>query len=182
MPARAVASVGGRPAASRTAASASRALPAAPAIRPQFGSRPWAAALTRLDETTARATARASASSRAPGHGRGDERRGALAVGRLLAGEVARDRLDGARRGRRRPRVPASTGAAPDAPEARRKTVSLVLVSPSTESWSQVRAAAGRSRPHSVSGSTAASVSTTDEHRGHPRMDHPDALGDAADA
>ncbi len=39
--------------------------------------------------------------------------------------------------------------------------MSLVLVSPSTDSWSQVLAAAGRSRPHSVSGSTAASVSTT---------------------
>ena len=75
--------------------SASRALPAAPAIRPQFGSRPWAAALTRLDETTARATARASASSRAPGHRGRDERAGPLAVGRLLAREVARDRLDG---------------------------------------------------------------------------------------
>ncbi len=55
----------GRPASS-TAATASRAFPAAPAMRPQFGSRPWAAALTRLDETTARATARASASSLAP--------------------------------------------------------------------------------------------------------------------
>ncbi len=40
--------------------------------------------------------------------------------------------------------------------------MSLVLVSPSTESWFQVRAAAGRSSPHSVSGATAASVSTTD--------------------
>ena len=38
--------------------------------------------------------------------------------------------------------------------------MSLVLVSPSTESWSQVRAAAGRSSDQSVSGSAAASVST----------------------
>ena len=40
--------------------------------------------------------------------------------------------------------------------------MSFVLVSPSTESWSQVRAAAGRSRPHRTSGATVASVSTTD--------------------
>ena len=40
--------------------------------------------------------------------------------------------------------------------------MSFVLVSPSTESWSQVRAAAGRRRPHRTSGSTVASVSTTD--------------------
>src|SRR5258705_251274 len=52
---------------------------------------------------------------------------------------------------------PAPTGAAPDAPDARVKTVSLVLVSPSTESWSHVRAATGRSRPHKVAGSRAGS-------------------------
>ena len=57
--------------------------------------------------------------------------------------------------------LPSRTGAAPDAPEARTKTVSFVLVSPSTLSWSQVRAAAGRSRPHRVSGAALASVSTT---------------------
>ena len=50
---------------------ATTALPAAPAMRPQFGSLPWAAALTRLLDTTARATARASASSR----GAADDRR-----------------------------------------------------------------------------------------------------------
>ena len=40
--------------------------------------------------------------------------------------------------------------------------MSLVDVSPSTESWSQVRAAAGRSSAQSASGATAASVSTTE--------------------
>ena len=40
--------------------------------------------------------------------------------------------------------------------------MSFVLVSPSTDSWSQVRAAAGRSRPHRTSGATVASVSTID--------------------
>jgi hypothetical protein len=40
--------------------------------------------------------------------------------------------------------------------------VSFVLVSPSTESWFQVRAAAGRSSPQSVSGEAVASVRITD--------------------
>src|SRR6185436_14523885 len=44
-----------------TAPPASVALPAAAAIRPQFGSRPCIAALTRLLRTTSRATARACA-------------------------------------------------------------------------------------------------------------------------
>ena len=48
VPARDAAAAGESPAASRTGASATVALPAAPAIRPQFGSRPWTAALTRL--------------------------------------------------------------------------------------------------------------------------------------
>ena len=39
--------------------------------------------------------------------------------------------------------------------------MSLVLVSPSTESWFQVRTAAGRRRPARTAGSTAASVRTT---------------------
>ena len=56
---------------------------------------------------------------------------------------------------------PAFTGAAPAASEASRKTVSLVLVSPSTVSWFHVRAAAERSSPSSVSGSAVASVITT---------------------
>ena len=136
------------------------ALPAAPAIRPQFGSRPWTAALTSDDEMTARATARASASSTRARHLARDQGRRALAVGRLLAREVAGDRLDrpaelGAPRASRR-----ATGAAPAAPDARTKTVSFVEVSPSTLSWSHVRAAAGRSSPWSVAGSTVASVRT----------------------
>ena len=59
--------------------------------------------------------------------------------------------------------------------------MSLVLVSPSTESWSQVRAAAGRSSPHSVAGRDGRVGQDDRQHRGHARMDHPDALGDPAD-
>ena len=96
-----------------------------------------------------------------PGHLAGEQRRRALAVGGLLAGEVAGDGLD--RRGERR-RAPASSpaSAAPAAPEARTNTVSLVLVSPSTESWSQVRAAAAAAGAWSVAGSAVASVRTID--------------------
>ena len=47
-PARDAASSADSPAASSVAASATTALPAAPATRPQLGSRPWTAALTRL--------------------------------------------------------------------------------------------------------------------------------------
>ena len=181
VPPRRAASSVDRPAASRTAASARRALPAAPAIRPQFGSRPWTAALTSDDETTARATARASASSTAPETWHVIERRRALAVGRLLAGEVARDGLDRAPQLASPRACPALTGAAPAAPEASRNTVSFVLVSPSTLSWSHVRAAAGRSSPWSV-GRVDRRVGQDDrEHRRHPRVDHPDALGDAGD-
>ena len=118
--------------------------------------------MTRLDETTARATARAlgvvgGARSRsqvmsvvAPSPSAACWRARSRATASIAAPSVGR-RGPGPRRRR-----------APDAPDARTKTVSLVLVSPSTDSWSQVRAAAGRSRPHRTSGATAASVSTTD--------------------
>ncbi len=110
---------------------------------------------------TDRATARASASSRAP-------------VTEAVISVAAPSPSAACWRARSRatasiaaPRAvaagePAPTGATPAAPDARTKTVSFVLVSPSTESWSQVRAAAGRSRPHRTSGATVASVSTTD--------------------
>ena len=55
---------------------------------------------------------------------------------------------------------PGVTAAAPEAPDATRNTVSLVLVSPSTLSWSQVRATTGRNMAWSVAGSAVASVST----------------------
>ena len=97
-----------------------------------------------------------------PGDLAGEQRGGALAVGRLLASEVAGDRLD--RGGRAPPRAAASVAAsaAPALPDASRNTVSLVLVSPSTESWSQVRAAAPRRSAWSVAGSAVASVRTTE--------------------
>ncbi len=117
------------------------------------------AALTSELETTARATARASASSRAP-------------VTAQVMSVVAPSPSAACWRARSRatasiPRPSAvaaspsaATGAFPAAPPARTKTVSFVLVSPSTESWSQVRAAAGRRSPASTAGSTAASVRT----------------------
>ena len=152
---------GRHPDASRTAAVARRALPAAPAIRPQFGSRPCAAALTRLDDTTARAKARASASSRAPVT---TAEMSVVAPSPSAACWRARSRatVSIAAPSAAACGVPGSTAAAPAAPEASTKTVSLVLVSPSTDSWFQVRAAIGRRSPQSVSGAAVASVRTTD--------------------
>ena len=117
--------------------------------------------LDQARRVTDRATARASASSRAPV---------TVAVISVVAPSPsaacwrARSRATASSAAPRATAAaePAPTGSAPAAPDARTKTVSLVLVSPSTDSWSQVRAAAGRSRPQRTSGATAASVSTTD--------------------
>ena len=65
---------------------------------------------------TARATARASASSAAPETWHVIERRRALAVGGLLPREVARDRLDAPDPAVRRRACPPATGAAPARP------------------------------------------------------------------
>ncbi len=165
---------------SRRRASPRRALPAAPAILPQFGSRPCIAALTRLLETTARATARASTSSLAP------ETPQVIRV-------VAPSPSAACWRARSRPTastaapraaasaVPGRIGPAADAPEARRKTVSFVLVSPSTESWFQVRTVADAEQAVE-GGRTDRGVRQDDRQHGrHPRVDHADALGHAGD-
>ena len=85
--------------------------------RPQFGSRPWTAALTSELEITARATARASASSAAPVTWQVMQRRRALAVARPAGGRgpgptasIAAARAARARRRR------SSASAAPAAP------------------------------------------------------------------
>jgi hypothetical protein len=83
-----------------------------------------------------------------------------------LAG-LARARLDRARR--------------PLRPDASTNTVSFVLVSPSTLSWSQVRAAAGRRSPWRTAGSTVASVRTIASIVAIRGWIMPDALGDAGD-
>ena len=94
-----------------------RRCPTAAAMRPQFGSAPWTAALTRLLATTARATARASASSAAPLTWHVMRLVGALAVGGLLARQRARHGLD--RAGERRRRVGSRRAAEP--PRTRRR-------------------------------------------------------------
>ena len=160
--------------------SARRALPAAPAIRPQFGSRPWAAALTRLDEMTARATARASASSRAPCDRGGDQRRGPFAVGGLLAGEVAGDRLDGGAEGRRLRRA----GARPARPRRAGRQHEDRVVGARVAVDRQLVPGPRRGGPQQAPqvGRLDGRIGQDDrQHRGHPRVDHPDALGDPAD-
>ena len=159
-PPRRAASSGERPAASSTAASASCALPRASAMRPQLGSRPWTAALNRLLDTTARAAARASASSRAPVTWHVSRE---VAPSPSAACWRASERQTASTAPRqRRPGVAARVTRAPrpTPPDATRNTVSLVLVSPSTDSWSQVRATIGRSIRDRSAGETAASVST----------------------
>ena len=175
------ASSGGSPAASRTAASASRAFPAAPAMRPQFGSRPWAAALTRLlTDDRARDGPGLGVVACARDLAR-DERRGALAVGRLLAGQVAGDRLDAPRRARRPRRPGADRRRARGAGREDEDRVVGARVAVD-RSWFQVRAAAGR-RSAPEDGRLDRRVGQDDrQHRGHARVDHPHALGDAADA
>ena len=90
----------------------------------------------------------------------GDEGRGALAVGGLLARQRAGHGLDSAREATRSASEPATSGAAPAAPDATSRTVSFVDWSPSTLSWSHVRDTIGRSTPSSTSGDAVASVST----------------------
>ena len=109
------------------------------------------------------------------------ERRRALAVGRLLAGEIRAPTASIAAPSPAASRVLAATQRRRPRPRRGRNTVSFVLVSPSTLSWSHVRAAAGRSSAWSV-GRLDRRVGEDDrEHRRHPRVDHPDALGDAGD-
>ena len=130
--------------------------------RPQFGSRPWTAALTRLLDTTARATARASASSIAPvtwqvisvvapSPSAACWRARSRATASIAAPSAAASGVPAAttaRAGRRR----RPAGRRCRWCSCRRRRVS----------WFQVRAAAGRSSPWSVGGSTVASVSTND--------------------
>ena len=167
------------PAAPRTASDAVTAFPAAPAIRPQFGSLPCAAALTRLLDTTARAIAAGvGIVVRAADRCRDQDRR-ALAVGRLLSRQIARDRLERSaegqsRRGCRQRSAPPPTRRTP----ARTPCRSCSCRRRPT-AGPRSRAAAGRSRFHSTSGGAAGVGQDDRQHRRHVRVDHPDALGDA---
>ena len=110
---------------------------------------------------TARATARASASSAAPETWQVIS---VVAPSPSAACWRASSRATAsiARPSSRASRDPAPRPAPrPAAPDASRNTVSFVLVSPSTLSWSHVRAAAGRSSAvERAPGSTVASVRT----------------------
>ncbi len=174
-------SAGSRPAASRTAAEAATALPAAAAMRPQLGRRRGRRPSRGRSPTTARATARASMSSRAPLTPQ---------VMRLVAPSPsaacwrASERATASTRSRERgprPPIPASRGAAPEAPDATSSTVSFVDWSPSTLSWSQVRATMRPQDGLEHLGRGGRVGEHEAEHGGHVGVDHAHALDDAAD-
>ena len=111
---------------------------------------------------TARATARASASSVAPETWQVTSVVAPSPSAACCRASVSSHRLDRPCQLLRLARALARPVAAPAAPDASRKTVSFVDVSPSTLSWSHVRAAAGRSSEWRSAGSAAASVRTTE--------------------
>ena len=116
------------------------------------------------------------------GHLAGDERRRALAVRRLLAGEVAGDGLD------RRPsvarlRVPASTARAARGPGREQEDrVVRARVAVDAQLVPRPRRRRPEERLAGAPGSTVASVRTTESIVAIRGMDHADALGDAGDA
>ena len=154
-------------------------MPVAEAIRPQFGSRPWTAAFTRLLDTTLRAVARASASSTAPETWQTRSGGGPLAVGGLLPREAACDRLHGRLQSGLLRGACCGRGRVGSAGREE-ETVSFVLVSPSTVSWSR-RPGGDAPEDRAEHAWIGRRVGEDDrEHRRHPGMDHPDALCDPA--
>ncbi len=141
---------------SRSGSSLAPLRPAAAAIRPQFGSAPWTAAFTRFEPATARATSRASRSSRAP-FTLTSIRCRAPSPSPAICSVSERQTASSASRKATRDDPPAR-GRPPAAPLARIMTVSFVDGSPSTVTWLKVRSTVSRSAVRSVVGSRGASV------------------------
>ena len=149
-------------------------VPTAARIRPQFGSLPNSAVLTRLLPGTPRPTCTASASLAAPLHLDGDVLGGALGVGQQLLGQVVADRGD--RRGQL-----LGVGCRSEAPLASSSTVSLVDMQPSASIRSKVTRTAARSAASRAVVVGDGVGGDHDEHGGHRRGEHARALGDPAD-
>ena len=149
-------------------------VPMAESTRPQFGSSPWMAHLSRLLRDTARPTSSASSSVAAPTTSISmslDAPSASAMSCRARSAHTAVDRV--CQRQLRR----AST---PDAPLASSNTVSLVDMQPSESMRSKVRPwpCAGPRRPAAVDDRVGGD---DDEHGGQRRGEHAGALGHAAD-
>src|SRR5262245_17292620 len=135
------------------------ALPAAITNRPQFGSPPWNAALQSIESPIARATRRASAAERAP--------RTAISTNRVVPSPsrttrraISSSTSVTARVSCACAREPAATRGFPAAPLASSRTVSFVLVSPSTEIALSVPSTAVARLRRAAAADTLASVTT----------------------
>src|SRR6185503_6095004 len=130
--------------------------PAAASTRPQLGSPPWMAVRTRFELVMVRAARRASAAEAAPRTRTSNTfvaPSPSATIIRARSAHTARTPSSNAARS-------APFGATPDAPFARTSSVSLVLVSPSTEIALKVVSAARETMRRRSPGSTAASVVT----------------------
>ena len=120
----------------------SNVMPVAPTaimMRPQFGSRPYTAVLTREEETMERAACNASSLECAP---LTSAVMRCCAPSPSRASDLARFRQTCSSASWNRPAFRTSSAVsspAPDAPFAKSATVSLVLWSPSTSIWLNVR-------------------------------------------
>ena len=149
-------------------------MPTAASTRPQLGSDPNIAVLTRLSRAIARAAATASSSEAAPV---------TVTVTRLVTPSASACSC-AHRSSQTRSTASSSSawrGAIPLAPEASSSTVSLVEQQPSMSSRSKVRAVARRSAWSSAAGVGDRVGGEHAQHGGQRRRQHARALGHAAD-
>src|SRR5258708_2592518 len=145
--------------AARAASTWADELPTAAKMRPQLGSSPCSAALTRLEPTTARAAARASASLAAPVTSTWSSFEAPSPSAAILRARSVHT-ASSASANRSASADDASSVGAPDRPLASRKHESLVLVSPSTVIMLKVRSTTRLSVARAKTLSRFASVPT----------------------
>lgn len=129
-------------------------VPTADSTRPQFGSSPWMAHLSRLLRAMERPTVTASSSDAAP----------TTSIAMALdapSASTSSCRVRSPHTSVSRAVNSSSSGTAPAAPEASSRTVSLVDMHPSESSRSRVTAVAARSARSSAAAGRSASVVTT---------------------
>ena len=134
---------------------AASVVPTALSTRPQLGSSPWMAHLSRLLRATARATVTASSTVAARVDGR------PRCSWSTPSASSTSCRARSAQTDSTATSSASSPGSTPDAPEASSSTVSLVDMQPSESTRSNVVLVAGRSTASSRSAGTTASVVRT---------------------